>query len=340
MPHITAVTLVDPDAYTESNLLTQAIDSSAISEPKVEVQAALIHAINPLIRVEPIEERVENVPFANLRSSVFASCVDNRSARQTINRIAWRCGIPWIDGAIDGVSLVRIGAYKPSQSAPCLECGWDEGSYELLEQEYPCNAGDLSAPATDAPAELGALAASLQAAELRKLWNDEVGDTTLVGAQLMLDTATHTRHLSRFTRNEQCRFDHEIWEMKAVALKPREHTLANLFDAVGSKSDLVVRLEGQYFATYLDCIEGGRSSSVGLSIYGRLSAGDRTCNCGGRMFAAGFFSFEAIRKSELSPRSLRLKLAVLGFHSGDVISVANTSGSVRHLEIEEGSPNG
>jgi hypothetical protein len=51
------------------------------------------------------------------------------------------------------------------------------------------------------------------------------------------------------------------------------------------------------------------------------------------MFATGFFSFEAIRRSELSGMNLGLKLAALGFQAGEVISVADASGSERHLEI-------
>ncbi len=337
MPRISGVTLVDPDAYAEANLSTQAIDSSAPGRPKVEVQAALIHAINPLIEVEAIEERVENVPLAILRSSVLVSCVDNRRARQSINRIAWRCGSPWIDAAVDAASLVRISAYTPSHSAPCLECAWDQASYELLEQEYPCDAGGVSAPATEAPAELGALAASLQAAELRKLLGGATNGATLVGAQVMLDTATHARHLSRFERNEQCRFDHESWEIDTVDLEPQENTLRDLFDAVDPGPDQTVKLEGHSFATYVDCVACGRRSSVGLSLYRRLSAADRICSCGGRMFATGFFSFEAIRRSELSGMNLGLKLAALGFQAGEVISVADASGSEHHLEIGGGA---
>ena len=121
MSGVTRITLVDPDAYTESNLVNQAIDTSAPGKPKVEVQAALIHAINPQIQVDAIAERVENVPLGRLHSSILVSCVDNRRARQSINGAAWRRGNPWIDAAVDAASLVRINAYEPGASSPCLE---------------------------------------------------------------------------------------------------------------------------------------------------------------------------------------------------------------------------
>ena len=228
---------------------------------------------------------------------------------------------------------MRINAYEPGASSPCLECAWDDRSYDLLEQEYSCTGGEITVPATGTPVELGALAAALQAGELRRLLDDTAKDNSLVSAQLMLDTTTHTRHLSRFTHNEHCRFDHEIWKVETVALSPPDNTLADLFDAVDAGSDPSISLEGHAFATHVDCVACGRRSNVGLSLYGRLSDGDRTCSCGGRMFAPGFFSLAAIRRSDLSTVNLGLKLAALGFCDSDVVSVANGSDETRHFEI-------
>ena len=297
------------------------------------MQAALVHAINPQIQVDAIEERVENVPLASMDSSILVSCVDNRLARQTINRIAWRCCDPWIDAAVDAASLIRINAYVPGESAPCLECAWDERSYDLLEQEYPCAAGSAAVPATGAPAELGALAASLQAGELRRLLDNAVDETSLVGGQLMFDTLTHSRHLCRFKRNDQCRFDHEMWKVETADVSPTDDTLADLFDAVARGSDPAIGLEGHSFAMHINCVACDDRSDIGLALFGRLSEGDRTCSCRGRMFASGFFSLETIRQSELSTSFLDLNLSTVGFRAGDVISVSGDAGSTRHVEI-------
>jgi molybdopterin/thiamine biosynthesis adenylyltransferase len=337
MPEVVEIKLVDFDVYTASNLLNQAIDTSAPGKTKVEVQAALIHAINPQMRVDAIESQVENVPLARLDSSVLLACVDRRSARQTINRIAWRLGKPWIDAAVGAPSLVRINTYVPGESAPCIECSWDERSYDLLEQEYPCDAGAIPVPATGTAAELGTLAASLQVGELRRLLGNTANDASLVGAQLMIDTATYASHLCRFKRNEQCRAGHDVWKVEAVVMSPQESTLADLFDAVDAGSDSAISLEGHSFATTVDCVACDRRSAIGLSIYGRLSVDERTCSCGGRMFAPGFFSFEAIRRSDLSATNMGLTLAALGLQSGDVISVTEGPGTARHIEIRDGA---
>ncbi len=337
MPGITGIILVDPDSYDESNLATQMIDRSALGKPKVEVQAASVLAINPRIQVETFEEPVENVPLESLRSSVFISCVDSRRARQSINRIAWRCSSPLIDAAVDAPSLIRINAYSPGEKAPCLECSWDQASYDLLEQDYPCDAADLSAPATMAPAELGLLAASLQAAELRKLINPAPNQgNSLVGAQLMLDTSTHEQYLAQFKYTRDCRFDHFRWEVETVNFDLRSSRLADLFDAAQTQADPVISLEGHVFATHLDCIACGKRSTAGLSLYHRLPARARRCPCGGQMFAPGFFSFETLQRSDLSPANLDLKLTALGFRYGDVITVDSASSRSRHLGIGAG----
>jgi len=340
MTEVSQLTLIDPDSYTESNMVNQSIDVAAPGQPKVQVQADLLRSINPRLKIHAIEDLVENVPHARMVSTILVSCVDNRRARQAINRIAWRCGTPWVDAAVDAASLVRVNAYAPGKSAPCLECAWDERSYDLLEQEYPCDGGDFSVPATATPAELGGLAASLQAGEVRKILGGDTNQGSLVGAQLMLDTFTHTSHIGKFRRNKKCRFDHELWSVETLALSPRESTMADLFNALDAGSDSTIRLEDHSFVTYLDCIGCGRRSDIDLSIFGRLGPGDRTCSCGGRKFAPGFFSFETISLSDLSTRNRQLNLATMGFRSGDVISVANGSGKARHIEISGEIANG
>ena len=70
-----------------------------------------------------------------------------------------------------------------------------------------------------------------------------------------------------------------------------------------------------------------------MSLYGRLSDSARTCDCGARMFAPGFFSFEALRRADLGTENLDLQLTALGFCAGDVISVSSGAGTTRHFEI-------
>ena len=333
MRGVSGLILIDPDRYDASNLSSQAIDGSAVGEAKAGVQAARVAAINPLVRVHAIEDRVENVPLGRLRDVLLLCCADNRRARQVVNRVAWRCGQPWIDAAVDAPSLVRVRVYRADPAAPCLECAWEENTYALLEQEYPCNAGAGAVPVTAAPAELGALAAALQAAELRKLLRTPGDAQPLIDRQLMLDIRRYEQHLVSYRRTDHCRFDHAIWRIETLDLSPQESTLADLFDIVSAVPEDGLGIEGQVFATFIDCPACGKRSSVGLSLCGRLGDARRSCVCGGRMQAAGFFSFETIRRRELSTQKLSLTLTEIGFLPGDVISVVSPTGRARHFEL-------
>ncbi len=337
MPGIFRVTLVDPDEYTTANLSSQAIDTRALGRLKVEVQAASIRAIDPHKIVETIAERVETVPIAVFRESIAVSCVDNRRARQTISRMVWRCGTSWIDAAVDGSSLVRVGAFSAARDAACLECSWDAGSYESLEQEYPCDGAETSVPATGAPAELGAIAASLLAAELRKRLDGSAGDSVLTSSQLMLDTSTYSRHLNRFEYNQQCRFDHEVWTPEIVAIDPAEYTLGDFFRLADVGADEGIGLEGHSFATSLHCPECGEHTNVERSLVMRLSPDIRHCRCGRRMFAPGFSSSEQIRATDVPTAELSRTLGAIGFRPRDVLTVSSDRNSVRHVEIGSSS---
>jgi hypothetical protein len=300
---------------------------------KVQVQASSIHAIDPEKSVEPIAERVEAVPIGLLRESIIVSCVDNRRARQTINRIAWRCGSSWIDAAVDGSSLVRVGAFSADSNAACLECNWDAGSYELLEQEYPCDGAGTNVPATNAPAELGGIAASLLAAELRKRLNGRTAHSVLASSQLMLDTSTYSRHLNRFEHNQECRFDHEVWTPETVEIDPGESTLGDLFELASTDTNAAIGLEGHSFATRLHCVDCGKHTSVELSLVLRMSPGLRRCDCGGRMYAPGFSSTELIRASDVPTAEPPRTLGAIGFRRGDILTVSSDRDAVRHVEI-------
>jgi len=102
LPGIERVTLVDPDNYERRNLWSQDITPGAIGRSKARVQARRLQRINPQLRVEAIASAVEDVPLGRLRCDLILACLDSRRARQTVNEVAWRLGIPWIDAGVLG----------------------------------------------------------------------------------------------------------------------------------------------------------------------------------------------------------------------------------------------
>ena len=51
------------------------------------------------------------------------------------------------------------------------------------------------------------------------------------------------------------------------------------------------------------------------------------------MLAPGFFCSESVQRSNTSRESLRLKLDAIGFRIGDLLSVTDRAGDIRHIEI-------
>lgn len=167
---------------------------------------------------------METVPLGSLHADVIVACLDSRRSRQWVNQAAWRLGVPWLDAAVDAKArLVRVNGYLPAPAAPCLECSWGPDDYGLLELDYACQ-GIPEIAATAAPAELGALAAALQAGELRKLLMGQ-RDQTLLGRQVIIDVLHHRHHVAGFQANPRCLFDHEIRSIERVERSPAELTL-------------------------------------------------------------------------------------------------------------------
>jgi hypothetical protein len=176
--------------------------------------------------------------------------------------------------------------------------------------------------------------------ELRKLLDKQSEAQSLAGAQFMLDTNSYERHLFNFRRAEGCRFDHATWPIEPLALAPQANTLADLFAATAVAPEAELGIEGQVFVTSVACSACGKRASFGLSLFGRIGEAQRTCGCGGRMHAMGFFSTETIRPQDVPPLQRRLPLASIGFRSGDVVSVASPTGTARYLELGGILPNG
>jgi molybdopterin/thiamine biosynthesis adenylyltransferase len=93
---VSHVGLIDHDRYAPSNLGKQRISASDVGRSKVEAQARVLRACAPDIAVDMYDCPIEAVPLGKLRGCAILSCVDNRSARQSINRIAARLGLPWM----------------------------------------------------------------------------------------------------------------------------------------------------------------------------------------------------------------------------------------------------
>ena len=331
------LTLIDRDVYDASNLTSQDIAAADVGAPKAVAQAERLRRITPSLVVAPVVDDVESVPLGLLHADVLVACLDSRRARQSVNQAAWRLGIPWIDAGVQAdQSLARVNVYVPAADQPCLECAWDRRDYDLVEQVYPC--GGAPAPATNAPASLGALAAALQVLECQKLLAGHT-ERAATGKQVLIDTASHRHLVTSFRRNPACRFDHISWHIEPLAQAPSALSvgaaLALAADGCGT-GEAVLGVEGQVFVAQLTCPGCGETRSLSWRLSGRLGLARQCQGCRQPMMATGFDTIEWLGASQLPAQALAqalvCPLADMGFQSGDVVTV-RAGNSERHFEL-------
>jgi molybdopterin/thiamine biosynthesis adenylyltransferase len=323
LPEVRRLTIIDFDHYETKNVASQQIDPRDVGQPKAKVLARRAKRIRPDLHVVPVVSRFENVPLGRLRGVLLAA-LDSRLARRHVNTAAWRLGDPWIDTAVEPTAWqVRANVYRPAPDAPCLECAWDDTDYAALEQVVPCQPGSGHAAATNAPASLGAIAASLMVLEYRKILAGD-WDRVLMGRETFHDLKEHRQHVTRYRRNPQCRFDHEPWSIERVDGSPR--TLADCFAL--SETATALRAVRGSFVRKLRCMECGHDVPV-LRLSGH-SPSDKPCpQCAERLVVSAFDNDDWLNRSQLTNKELARPLSRIGFQSGDVITLRNSDGLTR-----------
>jgi molybdopterin/thiamine biosynthesis adenylyltransferase len=181
------ITVADPDRVDLSNLQRQiAHDMGQLGQAKVASAAARIAAINPLVRVNAIEERLTDARLDALvqAADVVLDCSDNFATRHAVNRACVAHARPLVSGAairFDGQLMVidtreRDDPAHPERATrPCYAC------------VFPAEAGheDLACATLGVFAPLVGIIGSLQAAAALKLLTG-IGPS-LAGRLQMLD---------------------------------------------------------------------------------------------------------------------------------------------------------
>ena len=172
------LTLVDDDVVDLTNLQRQIAHTTArVGTPKVDSAAQAVQAINPLVSVRTVRQRVDAAALDGLvnAADVVLDCTDNYQTRQAINAACVRQRKPLVAGAairFDG----QISVYDPRRDdTPCYACLF---SPEAQFEEVQCSTMGVFAP-------MVGIIGTMQAAEALKLL---VGvGSSLAGRLLMLD---------------------------------------------------------------------------------------------------------------------------------------------------------
>ncbi|MEQ1850312.1 MAG: ThiF family adenylyltransferase [Chthoniobacteraceae bacterium] len=323
MSVVTSITVVDGDIYSAENLESQAIGAEDVGMPKATACVRRLRAIRPTLRVNSIEQRIEEVPLGLLRDvDVILGCVDSRESRRVLNHLAFRRGIPFIDGGVMGdLRLARVSVFDPRRKTACMECAWSQRDYAMLEQTFACG-GTNAAPASRSPAFLASIAASMQVAELERLCAGEIPDGE-TARELLLEARGGRLLNSKLRRNPECRFDHETWGIPDAGSVPLDLSVAELFEQTLADA---LRVDGNSFATRFGCRCGEMEA---LRISTRLNGNAPACpRCGEPTQAMAYFNTDELRREVLPQSVLATPLVEAGFCESDIVRVEREGGPV------------
>jgi molybdopterin-synthase adenylyltransferase len=117
------IRIIDPDRIEETNLNRQLLFREAdIGRPKADTAAKALHAMNSSIDIEPVMAAIGTAPARDLIRGidVIIDGLDNYPARFLLADAAWKCGVPFIHGAVEGF-YGQVCTIIPKTS-PCLRC--------------------------------------------------------------------------------------------------------------------------------------------------------------------------------------------------------------------------
>lgn len=189
-----ALTLVDGDRVDLTNLQRQVLHTTdRIGMPKPASGRVALAALNPDVRIETIEERVEGAALDALveRASVVLDCSDNFATRHAVNQACVSHRRPLVSGAairFDG-QVATFDLRDPA--SPCYACLFPPGDGE----DELCAVMGVFAPLTG-------IIGTTQAAEALKLAAG-IGES-LEGRLLMLDALAMRWHAVRVRRDPAC----------------------------------------------------------------------------------------------------------------------------------------
>lgn len=191
------LSIADHDRVDLTNLQRQiAHETASVGELKVESLKQRLNAINPLVRVVTIAEKLEGdaLQHAVDAADVVLDCTDRFSTRHAINRACVKAKKPLVSGAairFDGQVCVFDSRVETS---PCYHCVYPETS-EF--EETACADMGVFAP-------LVGIVGSMQAAEALKLLARIDDAETLCGRLLTIDSKTMETSVLRIKRDAHC----------------------------------------------------------------------------------------------------------------------------------------
>lgn len=333
------VVVADMDTIENSNLsrcvFFRASDEGRL---KAEVVCEAASSLNPDVAFHPvvgdIRHAVGLASFAGF--DLVLGGLDNREARLHTNQACWKAGIPWIDGAIEGLmGVVRV--FTPPDSA-CYECTMSERDHELLAARRTCalltreEMLDGKVPTTGTSASV---IAGMQVQEAIKLLHQDRLPESMAGKGFIVNGMTHDSYVVAYPRQDSC-LSHDTYALAQVETVARDESFGALLErgaaALGiDPSEVAIDLEHDVIVGFT-CPEHGLSDDEPVLLT-KATTGSALCpECGAERALDVRHSV-----SVFDPELLRLTAADLGLPPADVVTARTLSARV-HFALDDPHP--
>lgn len=227
------VVVVDMDTIENSNL-SRCVFFRPSDEGrfKAEVVCEAARGLNADVAFHPVVGDVRHaIGLGSFRDfDLVLGGLDNREARLHTNQACWKAGVPWIDGAIEGLmGVVRV--FSPPDSA-CYECTMSDRDHELLAARRTCalltreEMLDGKVPTTGTSASV---VAGMQVQEAIKLLHQDRLPTSMAGKGFVVNGMTHDSYVVEYPRQDAC-MSHDTYVLEQVTTIGRDTPLSSVLD--------------------------------------------------------------------------------------------------------------
>lgn len=215
------LTIVDMDSIERSNLARCALfRESDEGQLKAEVLARAAEHVNPDVEAVALPRSIMTLGLGELAEyDLVLAGLDNREARLWIGQACRKLGMPWVDGAIEGLrGLVRVFLAE----GPCYECTLGEADRRILSERKSCSllsgvemlGGKVPTNSTSA-----SIIAGIQVQEAVKLLVGRPDLLALRNQAFMYTGDTLDTYITAYDEDEYClshdRYDDvQIWRPK------------------------------------------------------------------------------------------------------------------------------
>ncbi|MGB3640378.1 MAG: ThiF family adenylyltransferase [Rivularia sp. (in: cyanobacteria)] len=173
------ITVIDFDTVSITNLTRSVLfreSDVGLSKVKVARQRAL--EINPEIEIQAIHGDLEfDLGIGDVRDrDLIIGCLDSVNARWAINQLAYRAGIPWINGGI-GIAEGEVSFFDPNKSTACYECSISKQMWQRRNRRYSCQGMKRNIPEAAMPttATIASMVGAMQVQQALLYLHDKPG---------------------------------------------------------------------------------------------------------------------------------------------------------------------